>query len=77
MSLRSMLESLPVIGPIAVAVARGFTRDPFDDSVSDYACDHNSGGGSYNRPAELKADFLNHSVVHNACRDRHDAALKS
>lgn len=72
MSLRSTLKSLPVIGPIAVAVASPFKRDRFDSSAGywerRYVRGGNSGAGSYNRLAEFKASFLNDFVQRNAIR---------
>lgn len=70
MSLRSALKSLPLIGPIAAAVARPFKRDHFDNSASywerRYVGGGNSGAGSYNRLADFKAAFLNDFVESNA-----------
>lgn len=66
MSFRSKVKSLPVIGPIAVALALPFKRDWFDNSANywdrRYADGGTSGTGSYNRLAEFKADFLNDFV---------------
>jgi hypothetical protein len=72
MSLRSAVKSLPVIGPLAVAIARPFRRDRFDHSASywdrRYREGGNSGAGSYNRLAEFKATFLNDFVARNQIR---------
>jgi hypothetical protein len=70
MSLRSKVKSIPVIGPMAAAVARPFKRQRFDGSANyweqRYTSGGNSGAGSYNRLAEFKAAFLNDFV------ERHD-----
>jgi len=60
---------MPVIGPIAVAIARPFRRDHFDGSANyweqRYTVGGSSGAGSYNRLAEFKAAFLNDFVDRN------------
>jgi hypothetical protein len=72
MSLRSAVKSLPVIGPLAVAMVRPFRRDRFDHTASywerRYLQGGNSGAGSYNRLAEFKATFLNDFVARNEIR---------
>jgi hypothetical protein len=69
MSLRAAVKALPVIGPLAVAMARPFRRNRFDNSASywerRYLAGGNSGTGSYNRLAEFKAAFLNDFVKRN------------
>jgi hypothetical protein len=72
MSLRSVVKSLPVIGPLAKAAARPFKRRRFDGSADywerRYIDGGNSGAGSYNRLAEFKAAFLNDFVARNEIR---------
>jgi SAM-dependent methyltransferase len=72
MSLRSVVKSLPVIGPLAKAAARPFKRRRFDGSADywerRYIDGGNSGAGSYNRLAEFKAAFLNDFVARNGLR---------
>jgi hypothetical protein len=69
MSLRSTVKALPVIGPIAAAVARPFKRAQFQGSgdywEDRYVSGGNSGPGSYNRLAKFKAHFLNDFVRRN------------
>jgi hypothetical protein len=72
MSFRSVVKSLPLIGPLAVAAARPFKRQRFDGSADywerRYITGGNSGAGSYNCLAEFKAAFLNDFVARNAIR---------
>lgn len=72
MSFRSTVKSVPVIGPLAVAITRPFRRTPFEGSANyweqRYAVGGNSGAGSYNRLAEFKAAFINDFVERNGIR---------
>lgn len=69
MSLRSAVKSIPIIGRVAVAIARPFKRGRFEGSTSyweqRYARGGHSGAGSYNRLAKFKSDFLNSFVEAN------------
>jgi hypothetical protein len=69
MSVRSAVKSIPVIGPLAAAIARPFKRALFDGSANyweeRYARGGDSGAGSYNRLARFKSDFLNNFVEAN------------
>jgi hypothetical protein len=70
MAFRTVLKSLPIIGPLANAARRALGRGRFDHSTEywerRYTRGGNSGAGSYNRLAAFKAAILNEFVARNA-----------
>lgn len=65
-TLKSIIKSMPVIGPLAVRLRQGGRSDEFRHSAEywdkRYKVGGTSGAGSYNRLAEFKAEFLNDFV---------------
>jgi hypothetical protein len=67
MEIKSLIKSVPLIGPLLVYLLKGpnYFKNSSDYWDQRYKSGGNSGSGSFNRLAEFKSSFLNRFVEQN------------